>query len=108
MTSRLREFVQVQKATTAADGFGGQLVTWATETKNVPCAVRPVRGNEQELHERRVTVETFLVRLRYGVTVTTAHRLLWGARVLDIKAVQDRDGDRRYLTLECELDTGPE
>lgn len=106
--SRLREFVDIQSASTVSDGYGGQTVTWSNLYSNVPATVIPVRGNEQEVQGRRTTIETFLVKFRYGLVVSTANRIVWGTRTLDIRSVQDREGDRRMLTLECELDIGPE
>jgi SPP1 family predicted phage head-tail adaptor len=41
------------------------------------------------------------VRMRYRSDVTTAHRLAWDSKTLQIHGVADTDGRRRELLLTC-------
>lgn len=102
----LTERVTVERAVTTDDGAGGQTVDWQPVPPNLWAKVRPVKGRETEDMGRRATVETYLIVIRYGPSVTTLDRLVWSGKQLNIRAAQDRDGDRRWLTLECEAGLG--
>ena len=44
---------------------------------------------------------THLLRIRYRSDVTNAHRLVWGARILNIQSVIDEDARKHFLRLIC-------
>lgn len=101
----LSDRVVVERATTASDGMGGQTVTWAT-AYTLWAKVRPVKGRETEYQARLAAVETFLIVVRYGPTITAEDRISWDGKKLNIRTVQDRDGDSRWLTIEAESGLG--
>ena len=101
----LSERVVVERATTASDGMGGQTVTWST-AYTLWAKVRPVKGRETEHQGRLAPVETFLIVVRHGPTITAVDRITWNGKELNIRTVQDRDGDRRWLTIEAESGLG--
>ena len=99
----LRERVSIERATTVADGSGGQTVTWtAVYARGVWAKVQPVRGREEERLGRLATVDTFLVFLRFGIDVTTLDRIVWRDKTMNVRSVQDREGEREFLTIEAE------
>lgn len=92
----------IQTAVTAADAAGGQTATWSDTYTLWPVEIRGRGGSEEERHGRKTTVEKWTFKVRFGPTITTANRVTFAGNVLDILSVQDRDGMRRYLWLECE------
>lgn len=106
MSKRLNERVTVQRSSTVSDGAGGRTVTWAESSKQW-AHVRAVRGKEEERLGRVVGVETYVVTMRYGIDVLASDRLIWDTKTLQISGpAQDRDGNKRYLTLECQVGSG--
>lgn len=94
--------MSIEAATTVDDGVGGQTTSWA-EALTWWASARGVRGAEQEQRQGRLaTVETYLMVGRYDPRITTLHRVNWAGRLLNIRSAQDRAGDRRETTLECE------
>ena len=102
----MRERVTIERATTVADGGGGQTVTWAAVYSSIPAKVQPVRGREGQVQGREMTVETYLVEVRHGYTITPLDRVVWGSKTLNIRTVQNRDMVYRRLVMECELGFG--
>lgn len=102
----MREVVDIEDSTAVADGSGGQTITWAATYSNVSAQVKPVRGNETEVMGREATVQTYLVKIRNGHTITTRSRLKWGSEYLNIRSIENRDMRRRFVTMECELGRG--
>lgn len=99
----LRERITIERATTTADGYGGQTVTWnPVYTHKIWAKVQSVRGREEERQGRLATVETYLITVRFGISATTLDRILWRSKYFNIRAAADREGTREWLTLECE------
>lgn len=99
----MTERVSVERATTTADGAGGQDVTWAAVyPRGLWAKVQSVRGREEERLGRLSTVETYLIMVRFGVDVETTDRIVWRGKTFNIRAAADRDGTREFTTLECE------
>lgn len=103
---RLRERVDIEDPTTVADSYGGQSVTWSATYSSVPASIVPVRGREEQQLGRERTVQTYLVTIHHGYTVTTRSRINWQGTILNIRSVENRDTRHRRLTLECESGTG--
>lgn len=103
----LRERISIERATTVADGHGGQDVTWAAVyTRGVWAKVQSVRGREEERQGRLATVETYLVTVRFGIDATTLDRVVWRGKTMNVRAAADREGTREWLTLEVEAGVG--
>lgn len=103
MIGKMDERVSIQESSEADDGYGVTL-TWANIATDptVWAEVKPVKGREYEDRGRLATMETYLVRIRYRTDVTTANKLVWGSKELDIRHVADREMKGQYLWLECE------
>jgi len=102
-SGELRERISIERATTVADGAGGQTVTWAAVyPSGVWAKVRPVRGREEERLGRLSTVETYLITVRFGIDVTVLDRIVWRGKTLNVRAAQDREGTREFTTCEAE------
>jgi SPP1 family predicted phage head-tail adaptor len=104
-TGDLYHRVTVERSTASSDGMGGQVITW-NPVYTLWANVKAVRGREAEHLGRLVTVETYVVTIRYGVTVTTVDRIIWGDKTMNIRSAQDREGTRLWLTIECETGLG--
>lgn len=99
----LRERVSIERATTTADGYGGQSVTWAAVyPSGIWAKVESVRGREDERQGRLSTVETYLITVRFGISVTTLDRVVWRGKTFNVRAAADREGTREWTVLECE------
>ena len=101
--NEMREYITVQRKSTADDGYGGQVETWVDLYENVHAKVVSVRGREVEQHGRKTTIETYLVITRHGYATTTEDRIIWGGKTMNVTAIADREGVRRRLTHECEV-----
>lgn len=101
----MNERITVQSPTLTPDSSGGQAVTWAT-AYTLWAEVKAVRGSEIERLGRMVSVETYVLKVRYGPTIGTTHRIVWNGKTMNIRSAQDREMERRYLTLECEVGVG--
>jgi SPP1 family predicted phage head-tail adaptor len=101
----LNDRVVIERSTSASDGMGGQTVTWST-LYNLWANVKAVRGREAESLGRQVTVETYLITVRYGLTITTHDRAIWSGKTMNIRSAQDREGTRRWLSIEAETGLG--
>ena len=102
----MRDRITVQRQTTVADSYGGRSKTWAAVYTNIAAKVQAVRGAETEQAGRRLTTETYIVTINRGYTITSADRIIWGTKTLNISTVQNRDGRDRRLTIECEVGLG--
>jgi len=97
----MRERVTLQSPARAADGAGGADVSW-TDVATIWAQVEEGAGGERLAGERLAARAALTLTLRYRVGITTEMRVLWSGRVLNIRAVRDADGRKRFLTLECE------
>lgn len=101
--AELSERITIERASTVADGYGGQTVTWsAVYPHKIWAKIRSVRGREEERQGRTATVETYLMTVRFGVSVEVTDRIVWREKYFNVRAVADREGMREWLTLECE------
>lgn len=97
----MRERVTLQSPMRAADGAGGADVSW-TDVKTVWAKVEEGAGGERLTGERFAARADITLTIRHRLGVTTEMRALWNGRVLNIRAVRDKDGRKRFLTLDCE------
>ena len=94
---KLRHQVKLQRVTVAADSHGDQTKTW-TDLATVRASIEPLSGRELVNAQAMQSDVTHRVRMRYVAGVQTKHRIAFGSRVFDIRAV--RDIDERNLELE--------
>jgi len=98
--AEMRERVTLQSPMRTADGAGGADVSW-TDVTTVWAKVEEGAGSERLTGERLAAQAALSLTIRYRAGVTTEMRALWNARVLNIRAVRDKGGRKRFLTLEC-------
>ena len=97
----LRHRITVQREETTADGAGGFAVSWVNFLGSA--AEVKTSGSREVFYGRQlVPSATHSVRLRWRAGITTAMRVLFRARVLEIRGIVDVGELRRELVLTCE------
>ena len=74
----------------------------AAVRSNVPCLVRPTSGLSDGRQGRASQVGTHRVYFAARMGLDRRHALLWGERVLMVKAEVDANGMRRVVAYDCE------
>jgi SPP1 family predicted phage head-tail adaptor len=101
---RKRVTVQAEQATT--DNAGGYGLGW-TDVATVWAEIKPVSGNKiytaQHL-EGHVTHE-ITMRWQSGTAITTDMRILYGARLFNIRAVENTGERNQFLEILAEEGT---
>lgn len=93
----LRTRLSLEVASRTADGGGGASLTWS-EVASVWARVTPRTGSESFAHDRVSGSATHEIVIRHRDDVTPDMRFREGARLFDIKAAFDADGQRHWLT----------
>lgn len=100
---RLRHRVQCQEPTATLDSLGrktrgqGQ---WSTYTSRW-AEVRELSGREVELARQIHAQASHIVTVRYFDRLSETHRFVFRGRVLEIKAILDKDSTQRELSVLC-------
>ncbi len=68
------------------DGQGGFAETW-TDVATMYAEILPQKSYERFQAAQLQTPTTHKITTRYRAGVTTAHRLVWGSRVFDVRGV---------------------
>lgn len=92
--------VAIQAVTQSSDSQGGFTETWAT-AKTVWASIEPANGYEKMQAMQLASPISHKVTMRYNSTVTTAHRLLFGTRVMAIKEIVNVGEENTILKLKC-------
>jgi len=98
---RMRERVTIKVNSYAKDALGANIPT-VTDLATVWAQVKPVRGQEMKDIGRLASKELYLVTIRHRTDVTTDNSILWGAKLMNIRSVQNRDERKAFLSMECE------
>ncbi|MEM7751417.1 MAG: phage head closure protein [Pseudomonadota bacterium] len=98
---RLRHRVTVQYPTRNEDDGGGATTAWVP-LATVWAQIKARTGREIFQADSPTARGAFRVVIRYRSDVDPTMRLLWGDRVLEVLAVGDEDGTKRWLSCECE------
>lgn len=99
--SDLRDRVTIEMATRVGDGVGGAASSWI-ELATVWASVTPLTGREVATGERVEAHQGYRITIRYRNDVTTAMRVIWAGRTLNIRSLADPDGRMRWLELTVE------
>jgi SPP1 family predicted phage head-tail adaptor len=97
----LRHRLVLEAPVESADGAGGVVRSYSTaatlwaEVTQVSAA----RALEAERLGARITHR---IVIRFSDDITTRHRFRDGARIFRIVSLRDRDGRKRFLTIEAE------
>jgi SPP1 family predicted phage head-tail adaptor len=107
MTERigsLRERVTLQSETRNPDAAGGAVVSWSAlaHAPTVWARVEPLLGREALQAMQLKAPVSYRVTMRWRDDITAAMRLVWGARVLNIRSIINPDERRRYIEILCE------
>lgn len=98
---RLKHTVAIQrKGTATKSATGEEVFTWQP-VATVRAWVRDTVGREFLRGEAQIADVTTAVTMRYRTGITPAMRVVYGARVLDVKYALDLDGRKRWLDLLC-------
>lgn len=97
----LRHRLRLETQSRIAGDDGGAVVTWQPVAM-LWAMVIPLTGREEVRADGLAAVSMHEVRVRYRADVAPEMRFARGARVLDIRAVRDPDGRRRWLSCLCE------
>lgn len=77
----------IQRATTAADAWGGQSASWATLSSGVACGLaRPSQAIMQQYASKVGSMQVWLVSLPYGTTIAEGDRLTVDSQTLLVQA----------------------
>jgi len=97
----LRRRVVLERPALADDGGGGAVETWEAVAE-VWAMIEAQSGKETVEADRLSGTRRVDVTIRYREDVSANMRFRLGDRVLDIRAVLDEDGRRRFLKCNCE------
>jgi SPP1 family predicted phage head-tail adaptor len=97
----LSHHIRIEAPVRTPDDAGGATITWTLQAEAY-AAIRDASGREALEQDRLASRITHSVWLRYRTDLTATHRLMFGTRRFDIRAVLDRDGRRRFLECLCE------
>lgn len=100
LPAKMDKRVSIQTRTQTTDGQGGFTESWATDA-TVWARIEPMKGYEKFQAMQLQVPLTHKVTIRYRSGLTTAKRMLFGARVFDIKEVINLDEANNFLVLKC-------
>lgn len=92
--------VTLQTVSRLADGQGGYTEAWV-DTLTVWASIEPVKAWEHYQAMQLETPVTHKIQMRYNATATSAKRLLYGTRVMDIKSVINLNEDNAFLEIRA-------
>lgn len=98
---RLRHQVKLQSPTRTTDAGGGQAISWSTLAE-LYADVRPKPGSEDFQHGQLQERTQHEVTIRFRSDISTAYRVLFGSRILNIRHIQNVNERDRFLILTCE------
>ena len=96
-----RERVSVQQEVRVADTGGGATLTWS-EVATPWAAIEPMTGRENVQEEGVTGVGSYKIYMRAEINVTTAMRVVWGTKILNIRSVRSLEARDRLLEILAE------
>ncbi|WP_372400737.1 phage head closure protein (plasmid) [Azospirillum sp. HJ39] len=97
----LDQRVTIQAETETPDGRGGYTKGWSA-VATVWARVRPLSGRERQNAQQTEASVSYGVVIRRRTDVTTACRLIWNGKVMNIRFVGEAGTRDPWLSLECE------
>jgi SPP1 family predicted phage head-tail adaptor len=86
---KLRHQITIQQVAQVADGIGGYTESWSSFAANIWAKVEPV-STRQKFESRQLQHEvTHKILIRGGLALTSAMRIVFGARVFHIQSYRD-------------------
>lgn len=100
LIAELRHRVSLLEPVESDDGAGGRTVIWSVRGTTW-AEVVALKGNEREWGEAKTAETLYRVTLRHRADLTQEMRIGFDGRVLEIRALADPDGRRRWLVATC-------
>ena len=97
----LRDRLTIEQEARTGDGGGGSTVVW-DGVADVWGAVEALSGKETSAADRITGSVDYRITIRYRTDLTPAMRFRRGSDAFHILSVLDKDGERRFLTCQCE------
>lgn len=98
--AKMDQRVTLQSVARASDSQGGWTDTW-NNGASLWASIDQLKGYERMQAQQLQTPITHKVMIRYNADVTTANRLLYGTRVLNIKEVIELQPRKSFMQLLC-------
>jgi SPP1 family predicted phage head-tail adaptor len=89
LASEMRHYVDILKKSSADNGEGSIIETWAVQRSQVPAAILPIQANKQFQYMSENVVATHIVKVRGDVEVGEADRIQFGDRIFEVRTVED-------------------
>lgn len=104
-SAALRHRIKFQSLSLAPNDSGGQTQTW-TDFKTVWASVKPKIVREQFFAQRVEPRIDHTIRLRYTAGLTQDMRIVFGARIFEIKGMVIEDEVKDWITILAAERTG--
>lgn len=104
-SGELRNTVTIEKPVATVDAYNTPVPEWKSIASCVRCRITGKSGAEQTIGDKQVSIVTYEVVMRYRTTVLPNMRLVYGEKYLNIDAVFDPDGMRRWVVCVCKETT---
>ena len=98
MIGELRHRVSMQSSTESAAAYGQDVRTWSTYA-TVWAMVEMSPGSEIQLGLSQQALAPYRVTIRYRGDVQASHRIVYGAKILEIVSVADLNGYGTHETI---------
>jgi SPP1 family predicted phage head-tail adaptor len=102
---KLNRRLVLEEPVIVPDGAGGVIRTYQTLAA-VWAGLVPVSASNVMVADGAAVTVTHRITIRSGPEVTARHRFRLGARIFQVVALRDRDGDGRFLDIEAEERAG--
>ena len=94
----LRHRIELQSSSESADSYGQDVRTWSTYG-TVWARVEMKPGTEQQVGLSQQAMSPYIVTIRYRGDVQASHRIVYGAKILEIVSVADLNGYGTHETI---------
>lgn len=96
--AKMNKALTLQERTRVPDGQGGFSEVWS-DVSVVWGSIEPMKAYERFQAQQMETPASHKIMTRYDSRITTAHRLVFETRVMDIKEVINLNEDNMFLKL---------
>ena len=96
----LRHRITIQEKVQTSDGMGGYTESWQ-DLYSLWAAIWPVSGREYIASGRKEGEVTHRIHIRYRDGILPSHRVKYGSRIFDIRAVLNHEESNKYIDLMC-------
>jgi SPP1 family predicted phage head-tail adaptor len=101
MIEKLRHRLEVQAPVFTQNQSSETIKSWQNQF-SLWGSVRAIAGTEETIGEGESPLTRYQVVIRYRTDITPEMRFVYDQHILNIKAVLDKQGRKKYLTCICE------